>query len=137
MRTLRERLRRGGPETGATTELVITFPVLLLLILVIVQGGLWFHARNVALTAAQEGARSARVYDGSQAAGQATAQAIIDGSGNLFDVDPTIESWRDPAAGVAGVRVSGGSIASLVPGLDISLGTQVSEGPVEQFRSGL
>ena len=43
-------------------EIAILAPALLLLVFSIVQGGLWFHARNLAQAAAQEGAAAGAAY---------------------------------------------------------------------------
>ena len=52
---------RARDEGSTTLELAILFPVLLLVVTALVQYGLWFHARSVALAAAQEGVSAARV----------------------------------------------------------------------------
>ena len=44
---------------SASVEMVVFVPLLFIFIFAVVQGGLWFHARSVALGAAQEGARVA------------------------------------------------------------------------------
>src|SRR3569833_4288637 len=54
-------LRRRRSDRGANTlELALLTPILLLVILFVVQFALVFHARHVALAAAQAGARVAR-----------------------------------------------------------------------------
>ena len=53
--------RARGERGSATTELVIAMPALLLLIMSIIQFGLWYHASHVAKAAAQEGVRAARI----------------------------------------------------------------------------
>ena len=45
----------GGDRGSASLEIAILAPALLLLTFVVVQAGLWFYARNLALAAAQEG----------------------------------------------------------------------------------
>ncbi len=49
-------------------ELAVTFPVVLLLVMTLIQAALWFYARSVALGAAQEGAREGRVQPASTGA---------------------------------------------------------------------
>jgi Flp pilus assembly protein TadG len=53
--------RSRSRSTGATSiELALLAPVLLFVILLVVQFAMWYHARHVALAAAQAGARVAR-----------------------------------------------------------------------------
>ena len=50
---------RARREAGSTTlELVVIFPVVLLLIFGIVQTAVWYHARTLAMLAAQDGLRT-------------------------------------------------------------------------------
>jgi Flp pilus assembly protein TadG len=83
----RARTRRGqSRESGSTTlELVVLFPVMLLLILGTIQGALFFHGRSVLLAAAQQGVRAARVAGQSDRVGTAQAQArqFLQDSGEL------------------------------------------------------
>src|SRR3954462_14682789 len=53
--------RRSGERGAASVELAVTFPVVLLLVMTLIQAALWFYARSIALGAAQEGAREGRV----------------------------------------------------------------------------
>lgn len=69
------RLKR---ERGtATLELAIVAPTLMLLVLGIVQFGLWYHAEHVARTAAIEAARVAAAEDGTQADAQSRASEVL------------------------------------------------------------
>ena len=56
-------------ERGAASlaEVVLVAPALLFALMLIVQFGLLFHARNVAEQAAQEGAAAGRRFDGTEA----------------------------------------------------------------------
>ena len=51
---------RRGERGDAAVEAVLITPVLLFLIMVVIQFGLWYHASHVAEAAAQEGASAAR-----------------------------------------------------------------------------
>lgn len=66
---------------SVTIEMVILFPVLLIMLFAAVQGGLWFHARNVAMSAAQEGARVSASYESSTGKGAAAAQSFASAAG--------------------------------------------------------
>lgn len=69
-----------GQRGSVTIEMVIIFPALLLMVFGAVQGGLYYHARNSAITAAQHGAREAALYDSSAAEGEAAAMSLLTAS---------------------------------------------------------
>lgn len=118
---------------SASVEIAILFPVVLLVITAIVQYGLWFHARSIALAAAQEGVTAARLYDADPAVGPVRAHAFVDahGSDSLSDVVATATS---PGPEQIGVQVTGRALSILpgVPGLTV---TQSAEGPIERFTT--
>jgi Flp pilus assembly protein TadG len=62
---------------NASLELALVAPALMLLVLGVLQFGLWYHAQNVVATAALEGARVAAAEDGTSAAGQARAIEVL------------------------------------------------------------
>lgn len=61
--------------------MVILFPVLLIMLFGAVQAGLYFHARNLAMSAAQEGARVAAAYDSTTGRGAAAAREFAAAAG--------------------------------------------------------
>jgi Flp pilus assembly protein TadG len=66
------------PERGSVAvELAIVAPALMLLVLGVLQFGLWYHAQNVVETAALEGARVAAAEDGSPGAGESRALEVV------------------------------------------------------------
>jgi len=141
--------RRCRGDRGATSlELAIVTPLLFLLIGTAVQVGLWYHARSIALSAAQEGARAARLPATSEAAADAagTARALryLDQLGSDVLVPGSLAVT--PERGVADARAAalGGitdvvsirvrsQVVSIVPGLALDV-DQVSTVPVERFR---
>ncbi len=123
------RRHERGQAGSATLELVVVFPVVLLLIFGIVQTAVWYHARTLAMLAAQDGLRAAQALDGTAAQGRARAAAALQGNGAAgFLADPAVTATRT-AAGAA-VTISGRSVA-LLPGTGIPL-TQTAIGPIEQ-----
>ena len=60
---------------SSSVELVVLFPALMALIFITVQAGLYFYARNVALAAAQEGARAAAARGATSTEGADAASA--------------------------------------------------------------
>ena len=65
-------------ERGSVAvELAIVAPALMLLVLGVLQFGLWYHAQNVVQTAALEGARVAAAEDGTTGAGKSRALEVV------------------------------------------------------------
>lgn len=61
----------------AALELAIVAPVLMLLLLGVLQFGLWYHAQHVVQTAALEASRVAAAEDGTADEGQTRALAVM------------------------------------------------------------
>ena len=74
-----QRLR--GERGEAVTETVLLVPVLLLLIMLVIQFGLWYHAEHVVQAAAQEGARAARAEGATAEDGRARAEQFVTTTG--------------------------------------------------------
>ncbi len=127
-------MSRPGPEFAergaASTQLVLVMPLLLLMVMLILQFGLWYHGSHVAIAAAQEGARAARLEGSTAAAGEARARTFLAALGRDVVGEPVVVATRD--AEVARVEVSGLSVA-VVPGFRLPI-SAVSEGTVERFR---
>ena len=121
------------PDAGLSTlEAIFTVPVIMLMILGIVQAGMWWYARQVALTAAQEGARAARAYQATNEDGTAKATTYLRevdrGTGSILN-DPEVSVRRDGNTVTVEVR---GQVVSLVPGVSVSIDV-TSTGPAEVF----
>ena len=125
------RRRARFPETGAAaTEAVLLTPVLLLVVLVVVQFGLWYHAGQVVRAAASEGARTARVEASTAEAGRVRAVEFLAATGPSIVRDPVVTATVDGER--ATVRVTGRA-AHIIPGLSMPVrATAVSV--VERFR---
>lgn len=113
----------------ATTELVLVTPVLLLLIAFVVQFALWYHASHVAEAAAQEGARAARAFGGSAAAGEERAEHFLAETGPTIVVGPEVTATRNARTARVEVR---GHAPSVVPGMRWAV-TASAESPTELF----
>jgi Flp pilus assembly pilin Flp len=134
--------RARDKESGATAvEFVVLTPLLFLLMFGSVQIGLALFARHVAISAAQEGARTAREQADSAGLdwqGDSTSAAkgwVTDLLGDLVDDGPTAQPLdpvplndQNPQVGVS-VQFS---IATVVPGWTFAFNAQ-SVGPVECF----
>lgn len=125
--------RRLRDERGSSTATaVIMFPILLIILMTLVQWGLYFHAQSLADAAAQDAARAAQGVDGTPADGEAVAAALLDRareSGLLQDVKVEVTS----VAGTVRAEVTG-QVRSLVPIPGLSSRVHgVSQGPAEDF----
>lgn len=120
--------RRAADERGMTTsQVAIVFPALLFFIMLIVQYGLWFHAKQVADTAAAEALDAAQTPTGTADDGQRAAFSFLASSGNLDEV--VVEVQR----GLEQVEVViTGAAPRLVPGFSWSV-TSTARAPVERF----
>ncbi|POM27255.1 TadE-like protein [Actinomadura rubteroloni] len=124
---------RGRRDGGASAiEFAILTPVLLLVLLASVQFAMVYHARQVALAAAQAGARVARTDTGGDWRGRAVDKAGTD----VRQIGPKLIEGLSVQAGQDGderwVQVSGTAVR-VVPFLTFSV-TQRSQGPIECFR---
>jgi Flp pilus assembly protein TadG len=122
---------RRRDDRGATSavELVIVAPALLLGLMMIVQGGLYFHARNVAEQAAQEGAATARAFDGTEVAATARAQNYLDSLASETLQNKSVTARRGPESATVTVT---GTVMPLVPFLTLRV-NQSATGPVERY----
>jgi Flp pilus assembly protein TadG len=111
-------------------ELVITMPALLLLVLLIMQFGIWAHAQHVALAAARDGAEAARAYGASEAAGHDRVATSLDRLGPTILRDPRIEVTRTAQE----VTVTVTAHAPSILGGLLTFGVkEQARGPVERF----
>ena len=117
-------------QEAGQVEVVVVFPVALLLALLLVQGALWYLGWSVAQAAAQEGARAAAVVGGTSAEGQrVAADALAQLAGPLIG-SPHVGA--DRLVGRAVVTVTG-TAESIVPGWSLTV-TATAADPVERFR---
>lgn len=119
------------PDAGsASLEIAILGPALLLLIFTIVQAGLWFYARSLALAAAQEGVAAARGYHAPYGAGVGRAQAFLQRTAGDSLQGATVSATATGTT--VRIQVQGRALSVLpgVPGLPVS---QAAQGPVERF----
>lgn len=124
-------MRRRASERGdATVETVLAVPVLLLLIMVVIQAGLWFHGAQVVEAAAQEGALAGRVESGSSAAAEERARQFV------LNLSPSIAATAEVHASRTAEStrvVVSGRVQQLIPGLPLTV-RGAAEAPTERFR---
>lgn len=125
-------MHRLRDERGdATVEAVLAVPVLLLLITLVIQFGLYYHAAHTAEAAAQEGARSSRVEGAIAADGKQRAEDFMVDAVPTLVYNVTVTATRD--ADVAHVEVRG-KVRSIVPGVTLTVHAE-AESPVERYRA--
>ncbi|MFW6033599.1 MAG: TadE family protein [bacterium] len=123
------RIVRVGERGSAAVQAAMLFPVVLLLVFGIIQGALWFHARHIALGAAQEGARAASAYDGTDA-GQRAHEFVNDLTGGTLIRDLDV---RVATTSMAVTVTVTGDAPSLVPGVGGVAVSQRASVPIETF----
>jgi Flp pilus assembly protein TadG len=133
-------IRRTAEDRGASAiELAILAPVLLAIIWLTIQYALYYQGRQVALAAAQIGARVARQdahsVPGWQVIAQQDAENYYQGLGTrvLGNHISAVASLSAP--GQVQVVVTG-QAASIMFGLNLTI-HETAGGPVECFRPGL
>jgi len=108
--------------------MVVIFPLLLMVLFAIVQTGLWFHNRNIAMTSAQEGARAAASYDSSTAAGRSAALEFATAAGGN---NPTVDVSRTGTLVTVTVSLDDFNLLpGLIPQLNV---TQSATMPLERI----
>jgi Flp pilus assembly protein TadG len=119
-------VRRG--EAGLTsTEVAVLMPVVIALVLVPFQIGLWWHASQVASAAAREAVDVAQVEGATEADGVAAAHWFLDAAGNLTEPDVTVTQNTDTVT----VEVTGRA-PRLLPGFDWQV-SATAVGSIERF----
>jgi Flp pilus assembly protein TadG len=133
MTTSRRHPTTARDRGSVSLELAIVFPALLLIVTALIQYALWFHARSLALAAAQQGVSVARAYHSTPAAGRGSALAFIaeHGADTLLNPDATTST---PATGQVQVIVTGWSV-SVLPGVAGIAVSQSAAGPLERFTT--
>lgn len=114
-------LRGLGNDTGSeSVGLAVLFPVILLLILSAVQGGLWWHAHAVASQAAQAGVDAGRPVGATTTTAAQSARSFATRAGSGVLTAPEVQA----AVNVENVQVTVSATAPRllpIPGLDIEV----------------
>lgn len=133
-------MRGRRTQRGASAiELSIVAPLFLLLIFTLIQGALLLYARNIALSAAREGASDVRLFQpdeygpGIEAALSGKIERYVSTVGNqtMVNTEPAIR-YNPGGNGRVTVTVRGEAI-SLIPGIDLKVERSASM-EIEQFE---
>lgn len=98
-------------EGSVTAELVVAFPLLLILVFSVVQFALYEHAAHVAEAVAEQGLAASRVVGGTADAGNTAAKSLLGQLGNAVLEDATVTTNRGTAT--TSVTVTGKAEAML------------------------
>ncbi|SFO88700.1 TadE family protein [Amycolatopsis rubida] len=110
--------RTGADRGSESVGLAVLFPVVLVLILSAVQGGLWWHARAVAAQSAQAGVDAGRPIGGTNTTAAAAARSFATRAGHGVLTGPQVRAAV--TADTVQVEVSGTAVRLVpIPGLDI------------------
>lgn len=125
----RPRCWWGSRSDRGSAESLFILPVLFVMVLAVVQVGLWAHAQHRAQTVASQALSAARVFDGTTAAAYERAEQAHNQLGGTVLRQVRVEAERGSEQ--ARVRVDG-QAPSLLPGIRVPVSSQVS-GPVEHL----
>jgi Flp pilus assembly protein TadG len=148
------RLRADRERGASAVEYAVLIPVFLVLAFMIIQAGIYYYARNVAQSAAEDAARSARATPGQQADvdhpqnqvfpttdqlqqraedGYHATIGALDPNGSFFQ-NGSVAATGDAATGLVTVDVRGDSV-NLLPHFFPTMAIHArGGGPVEIFK---
>ncbi len=124
--------RRRDERGSVSIELVILLPALFAVMFLGMQAALFYHARTVAIAAAQEGAKAAGGENGKEADGVSAASSFIVEAGG-DDVLTGASASADRTATTVTVTVQGHSL-SVIPGWNPVI-VQSASLPVERLTA--
>ncbi len=120
---------RGRDHGGATAELAVAMPLLLLLVMFVFQAGVWMHATHVAQAAATRAATTAAGYQASAGTGNAAGRDTLTALGGGALKNPSVSVIRTATE----VRVEiVGTAQTVVPGVRWTVRAVVVR-PVERW----
>lgn len=127
-RLRRRRTALSGERGFESAEAAIFLPFLLLTILAIVQGGIWYHSTNLVQAAASNSYNAASLYGASSSDGISAGQATAAQVGSVLS-DVRVEVTRTATEVVATVTATA---PSLIPGVTSEV-TKTVTGPTERW----
>lgn len=123
---------RSASESGSVSlEMVLGAPLLLLLVALLLQLGVLYHADNVVTAAAQAGVQEARSETGTAGEGNSAAMRFIEVAAPDFIRKPSAKTEVKEEDKTVTVEVAGDAFA-IVPGLKLHV-TARATAPLERF----
>ena len=123
------RARMSSDRGSVTGEMIVAWPLMILVFALGVQVGMWALGQLGAQHAANHALQSTRVLDGTAGAGRADATTILQQLAGVFIDEPSVTVTR--TADTATVTIRGHAPALF--GVNIPVRTTVSA-PTERFR---
>ena len=126
------RLWAGGTERGGATGVTyaILYGSVLVVVLTLIQVGLWFYGRDLALTAARAGVDIGRGYGTiDPAAAQSHAQEVVARTATGVLANPTATATATATTMTVTVQAQ---VITLVPGLELTV-SQSSTAALEEL----
>lgn len=123
--------RRTAERGSTSVQMVVLMPALFAIMFLGLQAALVYHARTLALAAAQEGARAAGGESSSVAVGASSARSFLDDTAGDALSATTVSARR--TATTSTVTVTGRAL-SVIPGWQPNV-TQSASVPVERITS--
>src|SRR5829696_452597 len=133
LRLVRRAAARRDQRGSTSVQMVILMPVLFFVMFLGLQAALFYHARTVAIAAAQEGARAAGAETGTASDGIAAATSFVAAAGGP-DVLQNASVSGSRSATEANVTVRGAAL-SVIPGWSLNV-EQSATVPVERITTG-
>lgn len=109
--------------------MVIALPIVLTVLFLAVQAGMWFYARSIALAAAQSGARTSAMLNSTLQAGLADARSFATDIGGTTLTGVSVTGARSATSTTVTVQ---GHTVRLVPFMELTV-TQSATLPVERY----
>lgn len=122
-------MRKRAAERGQVADSVLIFPLILGLIFLIIQVGIWAYARNLAAHAAREGASTSASYESSQSPDAITQSVLSDSADGVLH-SYAVTSSRTGDSVTVTVR---GKALSLIPFVELPHVEQTVTVPVEKY----
>ena len=124
--------RRLHDDRGVSAvEVAVVMPMMLMVILLVFQVALFWHAKQTADLAAEEAVESAQIENASEADGVNGAASVLTQTGNLRDV--VVQVQRDEGTGLVTATVTGRA-PTVVPIGTWSIASR-ADGAIEEYRS--
>ncbi|WP_114856278.1 TadE/TadG family type IV pilus assembly protein [Brachybacterium sp. YJGR34] len=121
--------RRAQLERGSSAESIIVIPTVFVIVFLIIQVGIWAHARSIAVHSAREGATAAATYQSNRSSTEATTAALAENADGVLR-DYTVTSSQTDQTITVTVR---GRALSLIPLYELPAIEQTVTIPTEHY----
>jgi hypothetical protein len=125
---LRLRHARGRDAGALSLELAFLAPLVMVILFAIIQAGFYYYARDVAITAAQQGVETARVHGATLGEGEGQTWDLLHRTGGSI-TGPAVDGSQTGA--MVQITVSG-TVTTWIPGLVFHL-SQTATAAKEQL----